>query len=174
MTIHWKRAWVWLVVALVTVWVCPLASVAQDWRDAPRFDSFTLVANDDDDDDERPQRRPRREDPRVMTQAEWQAVARKVSTNLQWLGIQMGANPQELAVFVPVFTQEYLKAFQYSLMQGATKRQSDLLASQHTYVLIQRLAQQSGGSGGGGDGCVYSRGGSFCSGSDGFSSFSFK
>lgn len=167
--------WIPLALALTTLWTWPVTASAQDLREALRVESSLLAADDDDDDeDETPRPQPRREDPRTMTQADWRALARKVATNLQWLGLQMGANPQELQVFIPIFTNEYLHAFRVALMQGATKPQADILASQHTYALIQRLAQQSGGGGGGGDGCHYSRGGTFCSGRDGFRDFTFR
>lgn len=175
MNVPVKMLWVWLAVVLTTGWVWPVPTAAEDRRGASRVDASTPAADDDDDDeDETPRPQPRREDPRTMTPADWRALARKVATNLQWLGLQMGANPQELQVFVPIFTNEYLQAFRVALMQGATKPQADILASQHTYALIQRLAQQSGGGGGGGDGCHYSRGGTFCSGRDGFRDFTFR
>jgi len=88
----------------------------------------------------------------TMTQAEWQALAQQVATTLDRLGIQMGAPPQTRAVYVPALTQEYLRVFQRLLMQGATKQQADLLASQHIGALIQQLVAGAGsapGSGGG-------------------------
>lgn len=115
-----------------------------------------------------------REDPRTMTEREWQELTQKAAMTLRWIGLQMGANPQELAIFVPVLTQEYLQAFQLSLQQGATKQQADILASQYIFARVRQLTAQSGGGAQGGDGCVYSRGGTFCSGSDGFRDFSFK
>jgi len=109
-----------------------------------------------------------------MTQGEWQALFQKVAINLDWIGIQMGVLPEVRAVYVPALTQEYLQAFQLSLMQGATKPQADILASQNTFARIRQLAPPSGAAPGiqGRDDCVYSRGGSFCSGTDGFRSFS--
>lgn len=117
---------------------------------------------------------PQSEDPRAMTQAEWQALAQKVTVSLHWIGIQMGVEPQVRAVYVPALTQEYLQAFQLALGQGATTQQADILASQYIFARIRQLAGPGASSGQGGDGCVYSRGGSFCAGSDGFRSFSFR
>ena len=116
---------------------------------------------------------PERGDPRAMTQAEWQMISQRVSTNLYALGLQFGTSPQELAVLVPIFTQEYLRAFQFVLLQGGTKQQADILATQHIFAQIQQLAARTGAGDQGGDGCVYSRGGAMCSGRDGFLGFSF-
>ncbi len=115
-------------------------------------------------------------DPRAMTEGEWEALVQKVSVNLDWIGIQMGVQSEARAIYVPALTQEYLQAFHLSLTQGATKQQADILASQYIFARIRQLAAESGSAPGsqGEDGCVYSRGGSFCAGSDGFRSFSFR
>lgn len=147
MDLHWAKVGIGLVIVLAMMSLGPLVTAGQSWR---------------------------HEDPRTMTQAEWQALAQNATTTLNWIGTQMGMPPQVRAVYVPALTQEYLQAFQMSLMQGATKQQADIWASQYTYARIQQLRAQSGGGGQGGDGCVYSRGGSFCAGSDGFRSFSFR
>jgi hypothetical protein len=133
---------------------------------------FTLVRHEEGQE----QVAPDKDDPRAMAEGEWEALAQKVAMNLNWIGIQMGVSPQELAFYVPALTQEYLQAFQLSLTQGATKQQADILASQYIFGRIRQLAAQSGSSLGsqGEEGCVYSRGGSFCAGSDGFRSFSFQ
>jgi hypothetical protein len=179
MTINWRKIGIELAITLTVIWAPPVVAADQAWPGSGPGSLFVLAGHEDDEDDEaevRPERRdPRtRQDPRTMTQAEWQAIAQKVSMNLHLLGIQLGATPQELAILVPTFTQEYLRAFQFALLQGANKQQADILATQHIFAQIQQLAARSGAGGQGGDGCFYTRGGSMCSGSDGFLGFSFR
>lgn len=171
MNTRWRKVGAALAIALTMTWLSPSMTAGQDWRGSAQATPFALVRHEEGGE----RVSPETGDPRTMTPGDWQALAQKVATNLHWIGIQMGAQPQQLAVFVPLFTQEYLQAFQVSLMQGSTKRQADILASQYIFARIQQMAAQSGGAPGtqGGDGCVHSRGGSFCAGSDGFRSFSF-
>jgi hypothetical protein len=106
--------------------------------------------------------------PQTMTPGEWQALARQVAGRLDQIGRQMGVAPQVRAVYVPAFTQEYLKTFQMLLMQGASKQQADVLATRHIAGLIQQAMAQSGTASSGG----YLRRGPFGStGSDGNCSY---
>ena len=163
-------------VGLAVIWGPPLMATGQAWPGSGPSSLFVLAGHEDDDDEVRPKRRDpqMREDPRTMTQGEWQTLFQKVAINLDWIGIQMGVPPEVRAVYVPALTQEHLQAFQLSLMQGATKPQTDILVSQYIFARIRQLAPQSGPAPGiqGRDDCVYSRGGSFCAGTDGFRSFS--
>jgi len=162
MEIRLRRIRIALVIGLALLWTNALSAEDQGWL---------VPAQLQQEHAEEPSG-----DPRVMTENEWEALAQKVGMNLNWIGIQMGVSPQELAFYVPALTQEYLQAFQLSLTQGATKQQADILASQYIFARIRQLAAQSGSSLGsqGEEGCVYSRGGSFCAGTDGFRSFSFQ
>ncbi len=179
METNWQKSWIALAIGLALIWAHPVVAADPAWPSSGGDSLFVLAGAEDDEDDEaevKPEgKAPRtRQDPRTMSQAEWQAIAQRVSMNLHLLGIQLGATPQELAILVPTFTQEYLRAFQFALLQGANKQTADILATQHIFAQIQQLAARSGGGGQRGDGCVYTRGGSMCSGSDGFLGFSFR
>lgn len=177
MSISWKKVGIGLAIGLTMMWVHPLLPADQGWLVSAQAQQggdeerspFAFGQHEEDEEKESLQR----EDPRIMTQGEWLALAQQVAMNLHWIGMQMGVSPEVRAIYVPALTQEYLQAFQLSLMQGAIKQQADILATQYIFARIQQLAAQAGPGSQGDDGCVSGRhGGSFCSGSDGFMSFS--
>ncbi len=180
MDIHLKKAGIELAIVLALLWVPPLLTAAQEdllsaqsqkYR-AEQTSPFALARHEEGEE----KVSPKEEDPRTMTEGEWEALAQKVGTNLEWIGIQMGVQPEVRAIYVPALTQEYLQAFQLSLLQGATKQQADILASQYIFARIRQLAAQSSSAPGGQaeEGWVYSPGGSFCEVSDGIRSYTFR
>lgn len=84
--------------------------------------------------------------PQGASQAELRAIAERVAVSL----LRSGIPPQ----YVPGLTEEYVGAFQLSLLRGATRAQADLIASRHVFAIIQNAvasAQPGGGGGNGGD-----------------------
>lgn len=92
MTRGWRTVRMAVVIGLTMAWFCPLVAAAQG-RPGSGPNPPGLERDEDGDEEGSEGERSR-----TMTQAEWQALGQKVSVNLHWIGVQMGANPQELAV----------------------------------------------------------------------------